>query len=190
MYQGWVLTAKKKKDIYSKKFFENQSDMCSNCGFFLAKYLCCWQYLPVNTAGRGRSWEDQPGVSGWEKRPGCDLLGPEALLRQYLPGVAGCSLRLSVAPSSGPGLDCPDLEHTIALQGRTRLMEMTSAWRRQRGRASWTSVTYTDPVTPGRLFLKCIFFSFPKPRSWNKRRKKKEKGQIRKLWRTSIMTFF
>ncbi len=156
-----------KNFIYYKKFsLKIKQPFVQIEIFVLAKYLCFWLYLPVNTAGRGRSWEDQPGVSGWEKRPGCDLLGPEALLRQYLPGAAGCSLWLSVAPSSGPGWDCPDLEHTIALQGRTRLMEMTSAWRRQRGRASWTSVTYTDPVTPGRLFLKCIFFSFPKPRSW------------------------
>lgn len=138
--------------------------------FLLLTGCCC-----VFTAGRGRSWEDQPGVSGWEKCPGCDLFGPEALLRQYLPGAASRSLRLSVAPSSGPGRDCPDLELTIALQGRTRLAEMTSAWRRQRGRASWTSVTYTDPVTPGRLFLKCIFFSFPTPRSWIVKQKEKKK---------------
>lgn len=49
------------------------------------------------------------------------------------------------------------------------------------------------PCPPGWLFLKCIFFSFPKPRSWklkNKRKKKKqENGQIRKLWQTR-MTFF
>lgn len=77
--------------------------------------------LFVYSAGRGRSWEDQPGFSGREKRPGRYLLGPEALLRQHLPGAAGCSHRLSVAPFSGPGWDCPHLEHAIALQRRSRL---------------------------------------------------------------------
>lgn len=110
--------------------------------FFKKSSVSC-----VHLAGRRRSWEDQLGVSGREKCPGCDLLGPEALLWQYLPGAAGRCIRLSVAPLSGPaGWSCRDLEHIFALQWRTRLKEMTSAWQRQRGRASWTSVTYTDPV--------------------------------------------
>lgn len=69
---------------------------------FLTKYDCFLTASScVHAAGRWRSREDQPGVAGREERPGRDLLGPEALLRQYLPGAAGRSLRLSVAPPSG-----------------------------------------------------------------------------------------
>lgn len=137
MYTQWPFTCKWSHLIIRTEWFSFVSKFFNIAFFFLLHSL----------AGRRRTWEDQPGVSGWEKRPGCDLLGPEALLWQYLPGAAGCCIRLSVAPSSGlMGWRCWDLEHTIALQWRTRLKEMTSAWQRHRGRASWTSVTYTDPV--------------------------------------------
>lgn len=123
----------------------------SSSRMFVADFFDC--IFCVHTAGRGRSWEDQPGVPGWEKRLGCDLLWPEALLWQYLPGAAVRGFRLSVAPSLGPGWDCPDLEHTIALQRRTRLMEMTSAWQRQRGRALREPQSHTLTLSHQEVFF-------------------------------------
>lgn len=77
----------------------------------------------VHAAGCRCSWEDQPGVTGWEKRPGCDLLWPEALLWQHLPGAAVCSFWLSVTLSLGPAGTSRTWSHIIALRRRTRTYE-------------------------------------------------------------------
>ena len=132
---------------------------------FKIKHLCflfaskMWLFVPVSSsAGRGRSWEDQPGVSGWEKRPGCDLLGPEALLRQYLPGAAGRSLRLSVAPSLGPGWDFARSWSTLL-----HYSGGPGSWRwHQHGEGSGAGLrepqSHTLTVSTRKAFSKVYFF--------------------------------
>lgn len=66
-------------------------------------------------AGRRRSREGQPGVSGREECAGGYLLRPEALFREHLPGAAGRCQRLVVAPPNRSGVGLPEPEH-IALQ--------------------------------------------------------------------------
>lgn len=122
-----------------------------------SEWLSMMYFHVLCTAGRRRSWEDQPGVPGWEKCLGCDVLRPEALLWQHLPGVAVCSFGLSVAPSSGPGWALPrtsrTLLHYMEGPGSRRQHQHSKGSGGQQG-TWWTSVTYTDPVAPGSLFLK------------------------------------
>lgn len=76
-------------------------------------------------AGRRCSWEDQPGVAGREECPGRHLLGPQAVLWQYLPGAAVRGFRLSVAPPLGPGVGLPRPGAHLHYRRRAGL------WRRQ-----------------------------------------------------------
>lgn len=143
-------------------------------------FLAVYDVFPcVCTAGCRCSREDQPCVPGWEKRPGCDVLWPEALLWQHLPGVAVRGFWLSVAPSMGPlwvGLPRPGERYCTTEEDQARGDDISTAKAAGQG-SWWTSVTYTDPVTPGSLFLKVYFFlSFPKTRSWKKYKKKDKYG--------------
>lgn len=126
-------------------------------------FLAVYDVFPcVCTAGCRCSREDQPCVPGWEKRPGCDVLWPEALLWQHLPGVAVCGFWFSVAPSMGPlwvGLPRPGERYCTTEEDQARGDDISTAKAAGQG-SWWTSVTYTDPVTPGSLFLKVYFFFF------------------------------
>lgn len=61
----------------------------------------------------------------------------------------------------------------------------TSAQWRQRGGASWTSVTYTDSCPPGTIFVKHIYIFFV-AENWKTNKKKRK---IRLTWKLWWMTF-
>lgn len=118
-------------------------------------FLAVYHVFPcVCTAGRRCSREDQPCVPGWEKRPGCDVLWPEALLWQHLPGVAVRGFWFSVAPSMGPlwvGLPRPGERYCTTEE--TGLVEMTSAQQRQRDRALGEPQSHTLTLSHQEVFF-------------------------------------
>lgn len=135
--------------------------------------------LPQQT-GRWRSWENQPGVPGWEKRPGGDLLRSEALLWEYLPGAAGCRLWLSVA-TPGPGMS-----RTWSTQLHYSGGPGDWSWH-QHGKDSGAGLrepqSHTLTLSIRKAFSKVYFFIFPKPHSLKLRN---QKGQRTEAVTTSI----
>lgn len=72
-----------------------------------------------------------------------------------------CSPRLPALCSAlfgpGVGLPRPGAHNCTTEQDQAHGDDISMAKAAGQG-SSWTSVTYTDPVIPGSLFLKCIFF--------------------------------
>lgn len=133
-------------------------------------------FFAVSTAGCRRSRKDQPGVPGWEKRPGCDLLWPEALLWQYLSGAAVCGFWLSVAPSlwaqGGTAQTWSALLHYRGGPG---------SWRwHQHGKGSgaglFVNLSHIHwPCHTRKSFSKVFFLVFLNPAAENSKTKKKRK---------------
>lgn len=132
----------------------------------------------MSTAGCRRSRKDQPGVPGWEKRPGCDLLWPEALLWQYLSGAAVCGFWLSVAPSlwaqGGTAQTWSALLHYRGGPG---------SWRwHQHGKGSgaglFVNLSHIHwPCHTRKSFSKVFFLVFLNPAAENSKTKKKKKDK-------------
>lgn len=81
----------------------------------------------------------------------------------------------SALSGSGMGLPGPGAHYCTTEENQAHGDDISMAKAVGQGFVNLSHIHW--PCPPGRLFLKCIFFSFPKPRSWKS--KKKTKGKKR-----------